>query len=260
MNTTTPTGDGVSGVPAWLPDEATLTRLANEYFAALPGQPPASAGQLATPEPAAQPVTPAPAVQPASAVSAAQPAAAVSAAQPAGAVSAVRPPAPLTGLAAAGPQWPGQAYALPDLGEVPEPVFYFIDYQLPAAAPASEFPGDARDPFNVELIRRQFPILSERINGRQLVWLDNAATTQKPQVVIDRLGYFYAHENSNVHRAAHTLAARATDAYESARATVAASSELRRPRASSSPGAPPRRSTWWHRPGGARTSARATRS
>ena len=53
-----------------------------------------------------------------------------------------------------------------------------------------------------------------------LVWLDNAATTQKPQAVIDRLSYFYEHENSNVHRAAHTLAARATDAYEAAREKV----------------------------------------
>ncbi len=53
-----------------------------------------------------------------------------------------------------------------------------------------------------------------------LVWLDNAATTQKPQSVIDRLSYFYAHENSNVHRAAHEMAARATDAYESAREKV----------------------------------------
>ena len=58
------------------------------------------------------------------------------------------------------------------------------------------------------------------MNGRPLVWLDNAATTQKPQSVIDRLAYFYAHENSNVHRAAHELAARATDAYESAREKV----------------------------------------
>jgi len=58
------------------------------------------------------------------------------------------------------------------------------------------------------------------VNGRPLVWLDNAATTQKPQSVIDRLSYFYAHENSNVHRAAHELAARATDAYESAREKV----------------------------------------
>jgi cysteine desulfurase/selenocysteine lyase len=52
------------------------------------------------------------------------------------------------------------------------------------------------------------------------VWLDNAATTQKPQSVIDRLSYFYEHENSNIHRAAHTLAARSTDAYEAAREKV----------------------------------------
>ncbi|MGA7740884.1 MAG: family 2A encapsulin nanocompartment cargo protein cysteine desulfurase [Polyangia bacterium] len=75
--------------------------------------------------------------------------------------------------------------------------------------------------FDPYAVRREFPILNERVHGRRLVWLDNAATTQKPQTVIDRLSYFYAHENSNVHRAAHTLAARATDAYENARATVA---------------------------------------
>jgi cysteine desulfurase / selenocysteine lyase len=74
--------------------------------------------------------------------------------------------------------------------------------------------------FDVNAIRRDFPILQEKINGRQLVWLDNAATTHKPQSVIDRLSYFYAHENSNIHRAAHTLAARATDAYEAAREKV----------------------------------------
>lgn len=74
--------------------------------------------------------------------------------------------------------------------------------------------------FDVETIRRDFPILKERVNGRPLVWLDNAATTQKPQSVIDRLSYFYTHENSNVHRAAHELAARATDAYEAAREKV----------------------------------------
>ena len=75
-------------------------------------------------------------------------------------------------------------------------------------------------PFDVSAIRRDFPILQEKVNGRQLIWLDNAATTQKPQAVIDRLSYFYAHENSNIHRAAHTLAARATDAYEAARDKV----------------------------------------
>ncbi len=76
--------------------------------------------------------------------------------------------------------------------------------------------------FDEQAVRRDFPILQEQVNGRPLVWLDNAATTQKPQAVIDRLLYFYRHENSNVHRGAHTLAARATDAYEAARETVRA--------------------------------------
>lgn len=70
-------------------------------------------------------------------------------------------------------------------------------------------------------IRVDFPILSEKINGNPLVWLDNGATTQRPRAVIDRLTYYYEHENSNVHRGAHTLAARSTDAYENARETVA---------------------------------------
>jgi cysteine desulfurase/selenocysteine lyase len=74
--------------------------------------------------------------------------------------------------------------------------------------------------FDAEALKRDFPILRERVHGRPIVWLDNAATTQKPQSVIDRLNYFYEHENSNVHRAAHELAARATDAYESAREKV----------------------------------------
>ncbi len=77
--------------------------------------------------------------------------------------------------------------------------------------------GVAKRPLDPRLIRQDFPILQERVHGRQLIWLDNAATTQKPNAVIDRLSYFYRHENSNIHRAAHTLAARATDAYESAR-------------------------------------------
>lgn len=70
-------------------------------------------------------------------------------------------------------------------------------------------------------VRSDFPILKERVNGHPLVWLDNAATTQKPRSVIDRLVHFYQHENSNIHRAAHELAARATDAYEEARNKVA---------------------------------------
>ena len=78
----------------------------------------------------------------------------------------------------------------------------------------------SREVFDVGSIRKDFPILSEQVHGRPLIWFDNAATTQKPQAVIDRLAYFYAHENSNIHRAAHELAARATDAYEDARETV----------------------------------------
>jgi cysteine desulfurase/selenocysteine lyase len=70
-------------------------------------------------------------------------------------------------------------------------------------------------------IQADFPILSESVNGHPLIWLDNGATTQRPRAVIDRLTYFYEHENSNVHRGAHALAAKATDAYEGARKTVA---------------------------------------
>lgn len=73
----------------------------------------------------------------------------------------------------------------------------------------------------LEQIRQDFPILQETVNGNPLIWLDNGATTQRPKQVIDRLSYYYEHENSNVHRGAHTLAARSTDAYEDARQTVA---------------------------------------
>ena len=74
----------------------------------------------------------------------------------------------------------------------------------------------------VDKIRADFPLLQERLSsGRQLVWFDNGATTQRPQQVIDRISHYYAHENSNVHRGAHELAARSTDAYENARSTVA---------------------------------------
>jgi cysteine desulfurase/selenocysteine lyase len=74
--------------------------------------------------------------------------------------------------------------------------------------------------FDANVFRRDFPILQQTVNGRPLIWLDNGATTQKPQCVIDRLAHFYSHENSNIHRAAHTLAARSTDAYEAAREKV----------------------------------------
>ena len=102
-----------------------------------------------------------------------------------------------------------------------DPRFYFVDPAGAATGSVPSLPQGAHPPFDVNAVRRDFPILAERVHGKQLVWFDNAATTQKPQAVIDRLAYFYAHENSNIHRAAHDLAARATDAYEGARNKVA---------------------------------------
>ena len=74
--------------------------------------------------------------------------------------------------------------------------------------------------FDVARIREDFPILKETVNGKPLVYLDNAATTQKPQAVIDALVNYYSTENSNVHRGVHTLSQLATDAYEGAREKV----------------------------------------
>lgn len=74
---------------------------------------------------------------------------------------------------------------------------------------------------DVERVRVDFPILRERVRGRPLVYLDNGATTQKPRSVIDAVSRYYAQDNANVHRAVHSLAQRATEAYEAARARVA---------------------------------------
>jgi len=126
------------------------------------------------------------------------------------------------------PGWPQQAPTVPDLGwsEAPAPGtvappdgdegnYYFLTQSDPVPQLSDE-----HEVFDIDAVRADFPILRETVNGKPLIWFDNAATTQKPQVVIDRLSYFYAHENSNIHRAAHELAARATDAYEEARDTV----------------------------------------
>lgn len=94
--------------------------------------------------------------------------------------------------------------------------YYFLSPTL-AETPTSVASHISRRGFDVNEIRRDFPILSERIHGKQLVWLDNAATTQKPNAVIRRIVDYYEHEYSNVHRGAHTLAARSTEAYEEAR-------------------------------------------
>jgi cysteine desulfurase/selenocysteine lyase len=122
------------------------------------------------------------------------------------------------------PGAPAPSVGLPDADALP---YYFLEH-APGALPAGQAPapgGHATPtpaaPFDVHALRADFPILAERVNGRPLIWLDNAATTQKPQAVIERLAHFYRHENSNIHRAAHELAARATDAYEHARKVVA---------------------------------------
>jgi cysteine desulfurase / selenocysteine lyase len=86
--------------------------------------------------------------------------------------------------------------------------------------PAASQPKPAM--FDVERVRRDFPILSRTVHGKPLIWLDSAATSQKPQAVIERISRYYEQENSNIHRGTHTLAEVACDAYEDARDSVAA--------------------------------------
>ena len=79
---------------------------------------------------------------------------------------------------------------------------------------------DSAAPYDVEAYRRDFPILSETVHGRPLVYLDNGASAQKPRQVIDAVRYVYEHEYANVHRGVHYMSERATDAYEGARTKV----------------------------------------
>jgi len=270
---TTPPPTAEHGASAWLPDEATLNRLAGEFFRALPGQP-AEAGAPVPGEGFAPPTDLPPAHQKYAAPAAGMSvpggpsSTSASAGLPASApTTAVRPavgtralpmateqtvpamPAAPAVLPGAGsyyflteapgyaaaptvPQTPGfESLPLPALPTLAAPAspappaspaasaapYYFVqEPDVPVGLPLDPHPA-----FDVLAVRRDFPILSELVNGRPLVWLDNAATTQKPQAVIDRLVEFYSRENSNIHRAAHELAARATDAYEGARRTVA---------------------------------------
>lgn len=76
--------------------------------------------------------------------------------------------------------------------------------------------------FDVKSVRRDFPLLQREVHGKPLVWLDSAATAQKPQAVIERVSQFYENENANIHSGSHTLAIEAAAAYEAARAKVAA--------------------------------------
>jgi cysteine desulfurase / selenocysteine lyase len=78
----------------------------------------------------------------------------------------------------------------------------------------------AAGPFDVQKVRRDFPVLHQKVHGKPLVYLDNAATTQKPLAVIEAIQHYYLHDNSNIHRGVHTLSERATEAYERVRETA----------------------------------------
>ena len=77
-----------------------------------------------------------------------------------------------------------------------------------------------RPALDAAVLRRDFPILDQTVNGRPLVYLDNAATTQKPTAVLDALQAYYRQDNANVHRGIHELSRRATEAYEGARTRI----------------------------------------
>jgi cysteine desulfurase / selenocysteine lyase len=90
----------------------------------------------------------------------------------------------------------------------------------PAANTALRPQSAVQPDFDVHKVRADFPILARKIHNKPLVYLDNAATTQKPQAVIDALIYYYTAQNSNIHRGVHTLSEEATASYEESRATV----------------------------------------
>ncbi|MCL6097500.1 MAG: aminotransferase class V-fold PLP-dependent enzyme, partial [Bacteroidetes bacterium] len=84
----------------------------------------------------------------------------------------------------------------------------------------TETPILTKRKFNVEEIRNDFPILKRLVNGKPLVYLDNAATSQKPRAVIDALEHYYTFDNANIHRGLYFLSELATDQYETARLKV----------------------------------------
>ena len=227
--------------PSGLPDVTSLARMASELFAALPGATAAGGVPVpSNPHPAGVSLPPGvsgPSTPAAVPVIGALPGANLAPTSPQSPANIGAQAPSLLPHASAGNGVPdlalvsapgydsragGQVLGVPQapyyfLSAPPAPAggFYFLDSTAVPQVATSGHP-----PFDVNAVRRDFPILQERVNGRQIVWFDNAATTQKPQAVIDRISYFYAHENSNIHRAAHELAARATDAYEGARETV----------------------------------------
>ena len=209
------TGGDLNSASSYLPDAELLARMANELFSALPG----AVAAAEAPSPAAA-AAPAPTLEIPTFTTNHPPVGISPSHSPSviplpfeselhALLAPVKTFAPAHTVIPASPSWGSS--------------FYFLDeITSPARTGQGQVPNIAstHPPFDVNAIKRDFPILKELVHGRPLIWLDNAATTQKPQAVIDRLGYFYQHENSNIHRAAHELAARATDAYEESREKV----------------------------------------
>ena len=122
-------------------------------------------------------------------------------------------------------------------------------------------PAVANGAYDVARVREDFPALALKVYGKPLVYLDNAASAQKPNAVLDRMTEAYTSEYANVHRGLHYLANAATEAYEGARDQGCRNSSTpAAARRSSSPATPPRRSTSWPLPGAKPTSRPATRS
>ena len=132
---------------------------------------------------------------------------------------------PRTSRSASQEKSPAAATSLPGYEQATAPEFYFLRAQdvTERTGPGPEVesaPAPSLSVLDVDAIRRDFPALHQKVNGRPLVWLDNAATTHKPQAVIDATSRFYSRDNSNIHRAAHTLAARSTELFEAGREKV----------------------------------------
>lgn len=107
--------------------------------------------------------------------------------------------------------------SFPQIQVLDEPDLYFLQGLKGASLPA---PAASLTAFDVEGVRRDFPALHQRVNGHPLIYLDNAATTHKPQAVLDATSQFYGRDNSNIHRAAHVLAERSTKLFEAGREKV----------------------------------------
>ena len=114
--------------------------------------------------------------------------------------------------------------------------------------------GRGAAPLDVAAVRRDFPILARTVNGQPLAYLDNAASSQRPQAVIDAISRYYETTHANVHRGVHALSQEATDLFEGARRQgPALHQRALHARRSSSCAARPRRSTWSRRAAGGRS-------